>query len=118
MVWPTSRSDAAPRDDASLGADESNDVGTFLCGREVRQLRRVHVTEKAVENRTIRFEVETLDVEHAAVARLHDHGDPTIARSLANEELHVERVALFDDEVEPVEELAQVLRTHVRQVQR
>ena len=65
-----------------------------------------------MEDRTVRFEVEAFDVEYAAVARLHDHRDLSIARRLAHEELHVERIALFDDEVESVEELAEVLRAN------
>jgi hypothetical protein len=74
------------------------------------------IAQQPVEDRTVRFEVETLDVEHAAIARLHDHRYLTIAGRFTHEELHVERVALFNDEVESVEELAQVLRTNARSV--
>ena len=67
---------------------------------------------------SVRLEVEALDVENAAVARLHDHRDAPFARRLADEELHVERVALLDDEVEPVEEPVEVLRRAPRRCRR
>ena len=62
-----------------------------------------------MEERSLRLEVEALDVEDAPVAGLHQHGDPALPGRLADEELHVERVALLDDQVEPVEEGAEVV---------
>jgi len=69
----------------------------------------VHAGEQPVEDGTLRLEIEPLDVEHAAIAGLHHDRDPPIARGLSDKELHIERVAFLDDEVEAVEERAEVL---------
>jgi hypothetical protein len=63
---------------------------------------------------TIGFEVEAFDVKHTAVARLHDHRYLTFAGCFAHEELHVERVTLFDDEVESVQKLPEILWSDAR----
>ncbi len=65
--------------------------------------------QEPVEDGSLRLEVEALDVEHPAVAGLHQHRYPTLPGRLADQELHVERVALLDHQVQPVEEGAQVL---------
>src|SRR5271156_1408553 len=55
------------------------------------------------------FEVETLNIEDAAVACLHQYGDAALARRLAHEELDVERVALLDNQIEPFEEPVEIV---------
>jgi hypothetical protein len=62
-----------------------------------------------VEDGPLRFEVEALDVEHPAVAGLHQHRYPPSPGRLAHQELHVERVALLYHQVQPVEEALQIL---------
>ncbi len=62
-----------------------------------------------MEQRTIRLEVESLDIEDAAVTRLHQHRDPALPGFFAHQHLHVEGVALLDDQVETVEKAAEVL---------
>src|SRR5579863_1851554 len=69
-----------------------------------------------MEYRTVRLKVEAFDVEDAAVAGLHDDGNLPVARRFANEELHVERITLFDHEVESIQELAQVLGADPRRL--
>ena len=58
-----------------------------------------------VQQRAVRLEVEALDVEHAAVARLHDHGQAQLARALAQQDLHGDAVAFVDHDVDRGAEL-------------
>ena len=66
--------------------------------------------QQPVEDRALRLQIEALDIEHPAVAGLHQHGYPPFPGRLAHQELHIERVALLYHQVQPVEEAVQVLR--------
>ena len=57
-----------------------------------------------MEDRKVGFEIEALDVEHATVARFHNDRYLTLTRYLTHEEFHVQRIALFDDEIETFHE--------------
>ncbi len=62
-----------------------------------------------MQERAVRLEIEAFDVEHAPVAGLHDHRDPTGACRLTEPDLHRQVVALLDQQIEPVEEVAEVV---------
>ncbi len=68
----------------------------------------MHAGQQSVEDGSIGLEVVAFDVEHPPVARLHQHRNLPLACGLTDQELHVERVALLNDQVEPVEEGPQV----------
>ena len=64
-VSPTSRSEAAPREEMSDAPEDAQDVGRLLLEREPGEVRRVHARQEPVEERPVRLEVEALDVEDA-----------------------------------------------------
>src|SRR6185437_8528082 len=65
--------------------------------------------EQVVEDGPCRLQVEPFDVEQAAVAGLHDDGDPLAAGHLTDPDLHVDGVAFLDDHVEAGDERLQVV---------
>ena len=70
-----------------------------------RQQSDVEFAEQAVQDGTVRFQIETFHVDQAAVTGRHQHRNPAGLCTLAHQGLHVQRVALLDDDVESVEEL-------------
>jgi hypothetical protein len=80
-----------------------------LLNRQPGQIGGAKARQQPVEGRPIRFEIEPFDIEHPAVARLHQHRNATGARLFSDQKLHVERVALFDDEIEAIEEGPEIL---------
>src|SRR5271166_2500414 len=58
-----------------------------------------------MQNRTPRLQVETFHVHQASIACSHQHRNPTGAGALAHDDLHVQRIAFVDNDVESVEEL-------------
>ena len=69
----------------------------------------IPMSVRAMKDGAVRLEVKAFDVQDAAVTRLHDHGNPAITRRLADEEFDIQRVALFDDQIKPVNEAWQIL---------
>jgi len=62
-----------------------------------------------VEDRAVRLQVESLHVHDATVARFHEDRNPSSSGFFTNEELHVQRIALFDDHVQAIEEVVKVV---------
>ncbi|MGH9389952.1 MAG: hypothetical protein ACRD1Z_10075, partial [Vicinamibacteria bacterium] len=71
-----------------------------MFGRKAAQLCRVQVTHQTVERAAVRFEIETLDVQHSPIARLHDDGNPELSRLLPQKAFDVQAVTLINDNVE------------------
>ena len=65
-----------------------------------------------MEKGPIRFEVESLDIEGSTVTRLHENRNSSLATFLANEDLYIEGITFFDDEIQAVEEFIDVLDCH------
>jgi hypothetical protein len=88
---------------------DREEEGDLVLGLEPAQLVGAHRADQSVEDRAVRLEIESLHVEQATIARVHDHGDPVSARTLPDHHLHVEIVTFLDQEVElaaaPGEEL-------------
>ena len=95
--------------------DPEHDPGPPLTGGKVlavhpTDILRSHPAGQAMEQRQVRMQVEPLHVQHAPVARLHQHGEAALAGTLADEELQVERVALVHHDVQPVQERVHIVR--------
>ena len=110
MVSPTSSSEAAPREETSAAPSMRSTYGAFCCDRQAGQVGGVQTRPSSPwktgrsGSRSKRSTSST-----PAVAGLHQHGDAALPGRLAHEELHVERVALLDHQVEAVEEGAEVV---------
>lgn len=55
-----------------------------------------------MQDRALRLLVETLHVDQSAIAGRHQHRNPAGTGAFAQYRLHVERVTLFDHDVEAV----------------
>ena len=53
-----------------------------------------------MKQRPVRLQIESLYIDHAAVARFHDYGDSPLASGFAQSDLHHQIVALFDEQVD------------------
>ena len=100
MVSLTSNSDATSSGEIRDPSRIRQDVGDLLSGRQPAQLIRVHLPEQPVQHRPVRLEVEAFDVDHAAVAGLHQHGDPQRPRPFPYRDLGEQVVALLDEQVQ------------------
>src|SRR6202040_3449041 len=68
------------------------------------QITCLNVAQQAMKDRTVRFEIETLDVEQTSITGLHEHRYPGPSCRLSHQQLQIERIAFFDHDVEPVDE--------------
>ena len=89
----------------TFGVQVAQDVRDLVPAAHPRQQSDVEFAEQAVQDGTVRFQIETFHVDQAAVTGRHQHRDSAGLGAFAHHGLHVQRVAFLDDDVETVEEL-------------
>nr|WP_251072628.1 hypothetical protein [Streptomyces sp. ISL-43] len=82
-----------------LRAEDPQDVGHLLADRQPLEVGGRHTVDQAVQQGPVRFEVEAFHVQHAALVGLHQHRDPVRPGTLTGEDLDVEVVAFFDEQI-------------------
>ena len=88
-----------------LGVEMPQDVWDLLAAAHPGKQPRVDFAEQSVEDGALRLKVEAFDVDQAAIAGGHQHGDAAAARGLAHDCLHVQRVAFLHHDVDTVHEI-------------
>ena len=87
------------RRDKRLDPGQFEHIGHFLFERQAAQLAIVDLAQQTMKEWPRRLEVDALDVQETAIARVHDDGNATRASALAHQKLYVDAVALLHYQV-------------------
>src|SRR5271165_1174657 len=83
-------------------------MGNLVPVGQAGKPRGIDIAQQAVEEGSLRLEVVSLDIDETAVAGCHEQRQSPVTGGFANEDLHVQGVALFDDDVQSVKELVEI----------
>ncbi len=94
--------------------NDFQDIGHLLATAQGCQATQVGLAEQPVQDRSAGILVEPFDIDQTAVATGHQNWHAAGPRRFPHEELDVEGVALFDDDVEAIDETVHRFGGHTR----